>query len=831
MNRIRIGAAVVFVAAASFAVPAGADYLYDSIRAECLVDPVEAADFYSAADPVIGTVPIVTSEVGRIGSNYLVYGGFRYHAADDLRGHLYAVRLFKEVVEYENQWEFTDTGSANLLSETSCKTDGSACLFDAGQMLYERVQAGEKARTIFTGKLDGAVVQTNAAGAYTLQFQDLVELGPTGGATDLASLWEDYVALAPVAAALPSCRTTTGASGETLRTCDCPADTPSSLCDPAPADAEYTPALANPTDAQLDRMVKWLHASVRTSGTPGYRAWPLGDIYHSSAAVVEPPGFAYQDRGYPEFRAHRANRPHMIYVGANDGMIHAFYATRDFENLAKNEVERWEPGEEAWAYLPVNMLARTLLATAGGKQRFYSQDLSCRFTDVQVNPGVVSCDADARSADPDCGWRTVLICGQGWGGSWYVALDVTDPRDPKPLWEFTHLGNGNNKYGIGRTWSVPALALVVRDQKPVWLAVFGNGMNSSMVPYGLTAADAKPWYRNLNIPFAGNYSHQGQGSATDEGHIYLLNAANGELVADLHDTEQAPNPVLADGTVLDFDDDGLVDAGYVPSYKGMNRIDLSRAGEWMCNLEGFGSKGPLTGHPTAFSYKQASAPWKVALVTGAGIDSGRDPDEQSNNGNIWAVMSNLIDESKNLESRHAGKRCPLTVQEFCELDKGFNGLNDGSRKARLLGAPAFVRRQRTGDNQRPYDDLLLYTIWTAPHHNEKNQQCETTKGLGIAHLLCMDVTLTGETLQPRCEPCDGFQINKKDDNTVVYRDEAQIPSNPVSADGRVYITDPNTGIEMVEITHDENPPNANSNRPSSAVPAHLLSWREVYVDK
>src|SRR5690606_12951756 len=122
-----------------------------------------------------------------------------------------------------------------------------------------------------------------------------------------------------------------------------------------------------------------------------------------------------------------------IYVGANDGMIHAFHAGPDIHWKDDNCTgPRWQPGQEAWAYLPANMLAKTLVHVERGGQRFFSQDLSCRFTDVMVDTDFETCSADAwdwpwDSEKPYCGWRTVLMCGQGWGGSWYVALDVTDP--------------------------------------------------------------------------------------------------------------------------------------------------------------------------------------------------------------------------------------------------------------------------------------------------------------------------------------------------------------------------------------------------------------------
>lgn len=842
----------------SVAFPAGGDYLYDVIRAECQVpatcSPTNLADcpYYSAAEPVIGTVPVEETEVGRIGSNYLVYSGFRYYGANKYTGHLYGIRLYRENGANTNDWVFTDTGAADLLE--TCGEPESACLFDAGQRLKVRTRP----RRILVGR--PGTPDTTSAGAFTLPNNgaasvDLDGDGNTVPSTSLSSLrdiWEDYVALAPIADALPRsgrvCIANCDRKQDHQRTYadgwDCPTIAPVSLCDPN-ASQDAVPGLRAPSDEQLREMIRWLHGKRRD--------WPLGDIYHSSAAVVEPPAFEYKNRGYPEFRELTKDRPHMIYVGANDGMIHAFFATHDFKGKAQAKLG-WkpEPGDEAWAYLPVNMLARTLIASDAGEQRFFSQDLSCRFTDVQVDTKFTTCTSADQALDKYCGWRTVLLCGQGWGGSWYVALDVTDPLEPKPLWEFTHLGSDGNGAGLGRTWSLPALSLVAKDKKPVWLATFGNGMNSSMTPDG---ASTRLWYRNLNLPFAGGYPYQGQGSKDDVGHAYVLNVATGALLADLSAAANAPNPFIADGTVLDFDGDGLADAAYMASYQEINRVALHDANDIsMCQLDTLADdlkgKAVLSGHPTAFVYPSNGPPHPVVLVYGSGIDSGRDPDEQANNGKQWGVFS------KRLAERDTADCSEVSPSAFCaNLDFGFN---DGSKKARLLGAPLFTRRARTGDNTRPYDDLLVYTIWTAPHHNDNPNQMCGDKGVGNAHLLCMDVTLKANG-EPRCMSCDGFSVQSSAkctcdpdedpaDTTCVpctgystghcrpcenkahlYSGSTQAPSPPVAADGRVYVTDPEGGIEMVEVHHDGNNPNANSNRPSTSMPPQLISWREVYL--
>ncbi len=66
----------------------------------------------------------------------------------------------------------------------------------------------------------------------------------------------------------------------------------------------------------------------------------LGDIIHSNPAYVGAPRAGYPGDGYPAFAYANRNRAGMVYVGANDGMLHAFDAAT---------------GTERWAYIPYTL--------------------------------------------------------------------------------------------------------------------------------------------------------------------------------------------------------------------------------------------------------------------------------------------------------------------------------------------------------------------------------------------------------------------------------------------------------------------------------------------
>ena len=161
------------------------------------------------------------------------------------------------------------------------------------------------------------------------------------------------------------------------------------------------------------------------------RAHKLGDIVSSEAVYVAQGLASYTDAGYAAYKQTLQNRPGMVYVGANDGMLHAFSAAT---------------GQEQWAYLPTLMLPK--LYRLADKQ--YSTQ----------HEYFVDGTATVQEIFDGSRWRTLLVGGLGAGGRGYFALDVTDPAAPKALWEFSHdnLGLSMGKAEIGKlsdgSWAV-----------------------------------------------------------------------------------------------------------------------------------------------------------------------------------------------------------------------------------------------------------------------------------------------------------------------------------------------------------------------------------------
>jgi len=199
----------------------------------------------------------------------------------------------------------------------------------------------------------------------------------------------------------------------------------------------------------------------------------LGDIVHSNPVFVGKPQMNYPDYNtdndfgdatnlYSDFKIANTSRAGLIYIGANDGMLHAF-----------DEDE----GNEVFAYIPSMLFSNATgaglhyLTDPGYTHRYYV-DLSPTISDVFYTRNSVSA------------WRTVLVGGLRAGGRGLFALDITDPTvlgnadsgtnaAKTVLWEFTSTDDPD----LGYTMSKPTIAMMENGK---WGVVFGNGYNSGV---------------------------------------------------------------------------------------------------------------------------------------------------------------------------------------------------------------------------------------------------------------------------------------------------------------------------------------------------------------
>ena len=252
------------------------------------------------------------------------------------------------------------------------------------------------------------------------------------------------------------------------------------------------------------------------------RTQPLGPIVSSTPAFMDPPSLdPPPDPDYPVFsEEHKDRALTMIFVGANDGMMHAIDG---------------RTGVEVWAFVPFNLLPklRTLRDGQPIDGFAYAVDASAKVADVKLNGS----------------WRTMVVFGEGPGGTFYQAFDASlddiqssIPQDSDSvstllsyfsdsgriplLWAFPQYSHFDYTtsttaapYGdlnasstatertVGQTWSDPAIGQV-KDTTGKFTMVVGSGFLPRSVENGTVRAGVSAG-RNLylldletGLPFA-----------------------------------------------------------------------------------------------------------------------------------------------------------------------------------------------------------------------------------------------------------------------------------------------------------------------------------------
>jgi type IV pilus assembly protein PilY1 len=214
--------------------------------------------------------------------------------------------------------------------------------------------------------------------------------------------------------------------------------------------------LAQQTQANNGQnMVEWLRGRTGLEGTVYRdREHVLGDPVNATPAFVKAPRFNFNDAvtpAYATFKTTNASRQGVLYVAANDGMLHAFNG---------------DTGQEMWAYVPRIVFPNLHeLATDNWAVRHkYSVDGSPQAMDVF--------DGAAGA------WKTILVAGLNKGGRGFYALDVTDPANPKGMWEIcsdSTLCEASDP-DMGRSFGNPVIAKRASDGR--WVVLVTSGVNN-----------------------------------------------------------------------------------------------------------------------------------------------------------------------------------------------------------------------------------------------------------------------------------------------------------------------------------------------------------------
>lgn len=207
-----------------------------------------------------------------------------------------------------------------------------------------------------------------------------------------------------------------------------------------------------------------------------------GDIVNSNIWYVDAPASNYSFAGYKAYAAAQKNRLPMIYVGANDGMLHGFSG---------------KDGSEMIAYIPKAVYPELVNISNPAYAHRYSVDGSPFTGDLNIA-------APTAAAD----WRTFLVGSLGAGGKGFFVLDVTQPgsKDGTTTASSFSTTNAQSLVVIDRTLNSSAPTVAGTDDADIghifaapvidennsfrasqvallndnrWAVVMGNGYNST----------------------------------------------------------------------------------------------------------------------------------------------------------------------------------------------------------------------------------------------------------------------------------------------------------------------------------------------------------------
>ena len=389
----------------------------------------------------------------------------------------------------------------------------------------------------------------------------------------------------------------------------------------------------------------YLRGDRSNEGAGGFRIRlsMLGDIVNSGPVFVGEPDLAWPDFApfpqgavaYSKFKNGAAKtRKKMVYVGANDGMLHAFDD---------------DTGEEVFAYVPGMLSSSAIgeglhyLTEPNYLHRFYVDETPA-ISDVFIGHG-----SEAAK------WRTVLVGAMRSGARGLYALEVTDPAifseenaDKMVLWELTNTDHADF-HDLGYTYSRPSIAYANNN---TWVAIFGNGYDPDINLAGVTG-EASLYIVNIEKGPNGNWQ---------AGDFKKITTGVGSTNPDVNGNPDLNG--LATPALADVDGNGTVDRVYAGDLKGnMWAFDLegTNSANWDVayksgstpsplfvteNTRPITSKPVLAKHPTQPDSSQPSNAPNIMVYFGTGqylVDADKTTSTVESFYGVWDTGdSNLV---------------------------------------------------------------------------------------------------------------------------------------------------------------------------------------------
>ncbi|WP_158628753.1 pilus assembly protein [Dyella choica] len=310
-----------------------------------------------------------------------------------------------------------------------------------------------------------------------------------------------------------------------------------------------------------------IHSQAVYVGHPSGRyvnSWPtkIGDI------SVPAPENEFQSQRYSTFVASNANRLPMLYVAANDGMLHAFRTPApickapDANGQCSTYAKGQDAGKESWAYVP---------RAAYGNLGNLTDARNFKFQPTVDGTPVTRDVFFSRHGMHE--WHSLLVGGLRLGGRGVYALDITKPDTASEaypartvLWEFdadappgvAETGATYDPADLGYTYGEPAIARLA------------NGRWAVLIPGGYLADCSK----------ADRPARCVEASGTPPGFspLFVLDAQSGSVIAELKTPpmEGVFSYGLATPVLGDYANDQIDDVAFAGDLSGnLWRFDLS----------------------------------------------------------------------------------------------------------------------------------------------------------------------------------------------------------------------------------------------------------------
>ncbi len=357
----------------------------------------------------------------------------------------------------------------------------------------------------------------------------------------------------------------------------------------------------NSNDSDGSDRLSYLRGSRTNEGTKFRKRGDglIADVVNSNVTYLAGSGPLLKGTnfsGHATYRAGNASREPVVYVGTNDGMLHAIDGTN---------------GKELWAYVPGSIYSKLPGVTSNSFSHEYLLDATAMVGDTQTG-------------DTENPWRTMLIGGLGGGGKAYYALDISrqtaNTSGQKfssmteaqlaniPMWEFTSVQDSD----LGYTYYEPSIDSI-------------TGRFNQIAKVASDTVATGVWRAILN---------NGYGSTGNNAVLFFLNTETGAVSTKLTATSSGSGDNgLSSPTPVDTDGDGLIDTVYAGDIRGrlhkfqFSKPDVSNTnyilapsgdanGTWRYIGSVYESGKPITAAPVVTPACTGNSGWQVMFGTG-----------------------------------------------------------------------------------------------------------------------------------------------------------------------------------------------------------------------